>query len=211
MVGEPHFLSRTTFRPLGPRVTFTAFATASAPLSRARRASSSYNSIFAAMASFLLTMGFGNGYRQFSCCVQRLCGPALRSTPQGQRPTPDCEDLIFIEEDVVLAINGNFGATVFSIEDGIADLNGHGFDLAVFEDAPIPYGHHFALLRLFLRGIGQQNPTGSLLLFFARFHDHFVTQRTQTHFVSPFLVLAWKGREFRFSALHLRVLTKNTR
>ena len=37
MVGEPNFLSMTTFRPLGPRVIFTASARASTPrLSRAR-------------------------------------------------------------------------------------------------------------------------------------------------------------------------------
>jgi len=31
-VGGPHFLSIATFRPRGPRVTFTAFASASMPL-----------------------------------------------------------------------------------------------------------------------------------------------------------------------------------
>ncbi len=41
MVGAPHFLSRTTFRPLGPRVTFTALASLSTPPMMARRASSS--------------------------------------------------------------------------------------------------------------------------------------------------------------------------
>ncbi len=41
MVGAPHFLSRTTLRPLGPRVTRTASASLFMPLSRDRRASSS--------------------------------------------------------------------------------------------------------------------------------------------------------------------------
>ncbi len=41
MVGAPHFLSRTTLRPFGPRVTRTASASLFMPLSRARRASSS--------------------------------------------------------------------------------------------------------------------------------------------------------------------------
>ena len=41
MVGAPHFLSSTTLRPLGPRVTRTASASLFMPLSRARRASSS--------------------------------------------------------------------------------------------------------------------------------------------------------------------------
>ncbi len=41
MVGAPHFLSRTTLRPLGPRVTRTASASLFMPLSSERRASSS--------------------------------------------------------------------------------------------------------------------------------------------------------------------------
>jgi hypothetical protein len=31
IVGEPHFFSRTTLRPLGPRVTFTVSASLSTP------------------------------------------------------------------------------------------------------------------------------------------------------------------------------------
>src|SRR6185369_16262852 len=51
IVGEPHFLSMTTLRPRGPRVTLTARATAIAPRSSARRASSSKAIIFAAIES----------------------------------------------------------------------------------------------------------------------------------------------------------------
>ncbi len=40
MVGAPHFLSSTTLRPLGPRVTRTASASLFMPVSRPRRASS---------------------------------------------------------------------------------------------------------------------------------------------------------------------------
>ena len=41
MVGAPHFFSRTTLRPLGPRVTRTASASWFIPFSRLRRACSS--------------------------------------------------------------------------------------------------------------------------------------------------------------------------
>ena len=41
IVGAPHFFSRTTLRPLGPSVIFTALASWSMPRSSARRASSS--------------------------------------------------------------------------------------------------------------------------------------------------------------------------
>ncbi len=40
MVGAPHFLSSTTLRPFGPRVTRTASASLFMPVSRPRRASS---------------------------------------------------------------------------------------------------------------------------------------------------------------------------
>src|SRR3954447_22140716 len=47
MVGAPHFFSRTTLRPLGPRVTLTASASWFIPRSSPRRASSSKAMIFA--------------------------------------------------------------------------------------------------------------------------------------------------------------------
>src|SRR5207237_7054316 len=49
IVGLPHFLSSTTLRPLGPRVTFTASATLLTPRSSALRAFSSYKRFFAAI------------------------------------------------------------------------------------------------------------------------------------------------------------------
>src|SRR5665648_873339 len=47
MVGAPHFFSRTTLRPFGPRVTLTASARMFIPRSRPRRASSSKAMILA--------------------------------------------------------------------------------------------------------------------------------------------------------------------
>ena len=52
--GAPKLLSMTTLRPLGPSVTLTAFATALAPRSSARRASSSNSNVLAAMGVNLL-------------------------------------------------------------------------------------------------------------------------------------------------------------
>ena len=54
IVGAPHFFSRTTLRPLGPSVIFTAFASWSMPRSSARRASSSNEMSFGAIPSNLL-------------------------------------------------------------------------------------------------------------------------------------------------------------
>jgi hypothetical protein len=52
-VGEPNFLSITTFRPLGPRVTFTASARASTPRFSFARASVLNSSSLAAICMVL--------------------------------------------------------------------------------------------------------------------------------------------------------------
>src|SRR5687768_11551850 len=54
MVGAPNFLSSTTLRPRGPRVTLTVSANLFTPVSRRRRASSEKERILAAMRSLLL-------------------------------------------------------------------------------------------------------------------------------------------------------------
>src|SRR6478735_6873248 len=53
IVGAPHFFSRTTLRPRGPRVTLTASARMFRPRSRPRRASSSNAMILAITAVVL--------------------------------------------------------------------------------------------------------------------------------------------------------------
>src|SRR6185436_17603401 len=54
MVGEPNFLSITTLRPFGPRVTFTASASWLTPRSTACRDCSPYTICFAILISLLL-------------------------------------------------------------------------------------------------------------------------------------------------------------
>src|SRR5215813_9232 len=54
MVGDPNFLSRTTLRPLGPSVTFTASASWLTPRSTACRDCSPYTICFAMSFRLLL-------------------------------------------------------------------------------------------------------------------------------------------------------------
>ena len=60
-VGAPNFLSRTTLRPLGPRVTLTAVAILSTPASSLLRADSSKRSCFAmcSLPFFLAGLCYG--------------------------------------------------------------------------------------------------------------------------------------------------------
>src|SRR5688572_15542802 len=100
MVGEPHFLSSTTLRPLGPRVTLTAFATAFAPASSARRACSSNRSCFAAMNILPL--------ERVRCSAFGVRRVARRPNTEHRIPNAghlllDRVNLVFVEDDVVLA------------------------------------------------------------------------------------------------------------
>src|ERR1700678_1428873 len=57
IVGAPNFLSMTTFRPFGPRVTLTVSASLSTPASRPRRADSLNLRIFGMGVPLLLDLG----------------------------------------------------------------------------------------------------------------------------------------------------------
>ena len=89
MVGAPHFFSRTTLRPRGPRVTLTASARVFMPRSRARRASSSKAMIFAIVCGSF-ARGAGMPVR-----LPATDGPRSRITspvpdgPQPHRPVGD--------------------------------------------------------------------------------------------------------------------------
>ena len=60
MVGAPHDFSRTTLRPLGPRVTLTASARVFIPASSPRRASMLNSMSFAMFGEFLRSGGPGS-------------------------------------------------------------------------------------------------------------------------------------------------------
>ncbi len=66
IVGDPNFLSSTTLRPFGPRVTFTALESCSTPESILRLASSLYSNCFATFCSlpcYLTTANISDSLR----------------------------------------------------------------------------------------------------------------------------------------------------
>src|ERR1700712_4239474 len=97
IVGAPNFLSRTTLRPRGPRVTLTVSASLFTPASRARRASSS----------------------NFSCLTM-LRFPF--EPPKGSL-LDDGEDVAAGEDEQIVAVDGHFGAAVLRVEDDVALLD----------------------------------------------------------------------------------------
>src|SRR5438034_4898748 len=132
IVGDPHFLSRTTLRPRGPSVTLTALASVCTPDSTAWRAFSSKMISFAAM----LNHSF-------------VGGGLVRS----QRSADDGENILLAHDQILVAVDANLGAGVLPHEDLVARLDVERDALSLIGQPPGPHGDDFRLLRLLLGGI----------------------------------------------------------
>src|SRR3712207_5568547 len=174
MVGAPNFLSRTTLRPRGPRVTLTASASLSTPRSSARRASS-LNLMILAMGPFRCGSSGGR--------TTTAPGPGVRVAGRSggvlERPRPEArpelardeEDEVFLllddgeqvaggEHQVLLAGVLDLGAAVLRVDDHVADVDVERDAVAVVVDATGAHGHDRALLRLLLGGVRDDQTGG---------------------------------------------------
>src|SRR5580765_2907071 len=113
IVGEPNFLSRTTLRPLGPRVTFTASANWFTPRSTACRDCSPYTICFA--------------------IIQLRCERFLL-LHLGAAVFDDGKHFVFAHDEVFLTIELDFLAGIFPEQDEVAGLHVEGRALAVVLD-----------------------------------------------------------------------------
>src|SRR5580698_676106 len=136
IVGDPNFLSRTTLRPFGPRVTFTASARMLAPRSSARRACSSKTSCLAAML-------------------------LLYSSRDAAH---DCEHVLFRNDEVVFTVELDFRARVFRKDNPVAGLDGGRHGGAVVEHAARANGENHAFLGLLFGRVRQKDAAGALFL-----------------------------------------------
>src|SRR6266550_1243484 len=144
IVGDPNFLSRTTLRPLGPKVTLTASAIRSMPFLRDRRAVSSKISCFAKVESL-----------QVSVVVERS---------RGRSVLDDGEDVLLADDQELVLLDLELGPGVLAVEDLLADLDVHRFALAVIEHSARADGEDAALLGLLLGGVRQVDPALGHLL-----------------------------------------------
>src|SRR5260370_37779523 len=128
-VGAPHFLSSATLRPRGPSVTLTAFARASMPDLRCRRASASKTRSLAGI--------------QFNL---------LLATVHDDR-----EQVALANDQVLIAVQLDFRACVLGKQDGVTALDFHFHALAVVEHAPWADCQDRALLRLLACRIRQHD------------------------------------------------------
>src|SRR5436309_5121846 len=157
IVGAPNFLSRTTYRPLGPRVTLTALATASTPCSSALRASASYFSSLCAI-SVLVLLG-------------------LLDLGQHVR---------LAEDEELLAIHLDLGAAVLAVEDLVALGHVERGALAgVLVHLAVADREDLALLGLFLSGIGEDDATLRGLFLLNCPHDQSIAKGLELHLSKP--------------------------
>src|SRR5262245_24065518 len=159
MVGLPNFLSRTTFRPFGPIVTFTASARRSMPFLSERRAVSS----------------------KLSCLAKVIppgCG-GVSGNRSRRRSADDREDVLLADDEELVVLELELGPGVLAVEDLLPDLDVHRLALAVVEDPARPDGEDLALLRLLLRGVRQDDAALRHLLAWRRLDDDSVAERRQ--------------------------------
>src|SRR4051812_22424902 len=160
IVGDPNFLSRTTLRPFGPRVTFTASANWLTPRSTAWRDCSPYTICFAIDVLLLLLLRF------------------LRAVAVV---FDHGEHFVFAHDEEVLTIELDLLAGVLAEQDEVAGLHVERDALAVVFGLAVARGNDFALLRLFFGGVGDDDSADFLFAFLDASDDDAVVQRSDVH------------------------------
>src|SRR5580692_6098603 len=147
MVGDPNFLSRTTLRPFGPSVTFTASASWLTPRSTAWRDCSPYTICFAISL--------------FSCRADPSGSPILLLF----LVLDDGQDLVLAHDEVLFAVQLDLLTGVLAEEDEVAGLDVQRNPFPVVLVLPVAGGDDLALLGLFLRRVGDDDPADFLFAF----------------------------------------------
>src|ERR1700761_1898735 len=168
--GAPKLLSRTTLRPLGPSVTFTASARISTPRSMRCRASPPKRTSFAAI--FYDSSLFGGE-------KDRLGGLLLGGGSAGD----DAHDVGLLHDQKFLTIQLHLGAGPFAEQDLVAVFDVERHKLPGFVTGSGPNGDNFAFHRLFLGCVGDDNPASGLFFSGQAPDNDPVMQGTETHFL----------------------------
>src|SRR5262245_36794624 len=132
MVGEPKDLLMTTLRPLGPSVTLTASASLFTPRRISLRASSSYRIILPAIEYNLRLL------------------------------IENCEYFVFRNDQVFLIIQFDFISCILGEEHAISRFHAHLAPASIRHYFAAANGDDFALERIFLRGVGNDNASPNL-------------------------------------------------
>src|SRR5437763_13796666 len=175
IVGAPKLRSRTTVRPLGPRVTLTAFERILPPFTILLRTFSPKRTSLAAMVE---------------------CSDAIRLIRLGY----DADYVVFTHMQQVLVFQLEFLARVFAEEDAFADLDPHGDHFAVVVGLAGAAGHDFTDRRLFRGGVWNDDAAGRFALLFEPRDDNAIVEGTKLHISTSLLDFASVTRPINFGA-----------
>src|SRR6185437_16030885 len=167
MRGAPNDLSSTTLRPFGPSVTLTALARMSTPRSIFSRASEENLTSLAAICFQSLRIGW----------MMLVSGGFLG----GGVAFDDAHDVGFLHDQELLADDLDLGAAPLAEQDPVAGLDVEGNEFAVFVAGARSGGDDFALLRLLLGGVRNDDAALRLFLAFDATDDDAVMQGTEFH------------------------------
>src|SRR6266545_207822 len=109
-----------------------------------------------------------------------LCGFLL-----GSDVVKDAHDVGFLHDHQILAVELDLGARPLAEQHAVAELDIERMELAGLVTGSRPDGDDFALHRLFLCRIGNENAAGGLRLRLDTADQDAVLQRTQFHLWSP--------------------------
>src|SRR6266478_8287021 len=151
----------TTLRPLGPSVTLTACDIVLIPRKSAARASS-LNSNCLGMTTFLSSV--------------RVMVDGGRAARSG---ADDAEDVLLLHDQILLTVELDLAAGILAEEDPIALLQGEGELPAVLGHSAGSDRNHFALLRLLLRGVGNDDAAVLFVLLLEAPDEHAVVERAE--------------------------------
>src|SRR5262245_34791824 len=102
--------------------------------------------------------------------------------PEGVSGSADnAQNVAFLHDQEVFAIEANFGSRPFAEQDAITGLDVERGDLAVFGARAVASSDHFAFLRLFLGRIGDNDSAGGLFLSLYTANEDPVVERTKLH------------------------------
>src|SRR3954449_12923737 len=169
--GAPKLLSSTTLRPLGPSVTLTALFSTSTPLSILVRASVENLTSLAAI-----------------CAVSRyVAGLTDRSggLRLGGALLEHAHDVAFLHDQQLVAVELDLGAGPLAEQHAVANLDAHRRQLALVVAGTRANRQDLALHRLFLGGVGDDQPALGLRLFLDTLDDDAVVQRPELHGIEP--------------------------
>src|SRR5690606_5779316 len=97
----------------------------------------------------------------------------------GEKSADDAHDVGFLHDQKVFAVELDFGARPFAEQDAVADLDVESDDLAAFVTGAGADGDDLAFLRLFLRGVRNDDAALGLFLGLDTTNDDAVVKRAE--------------------------------